>query len=223
MQTTERRARYKAGVQAEILGAAREIVVHGGYENFSMRALAERIGYSTAATYKHFKSKGEIFELLADESFASLMAASESVKSIAAEDPVDRLKRGMLAYVHFGLQNPDHYRIAFLLHQPGTTPPPKPTAAYAGLKRRVLSCVDTGKFRSGDIELMAQSLWAAAHGITSLLIQKPAFPWVARRRLIAQVIDSAVKGLLAQGQRRNARRARNGNHNVRGQHQEESV
>jgi AcrR family transcriptional regulator len=200
MRTTKRRARYKARVQAEILGAAREIFVREGYENFSMRALAERIGYSTTATYKHFKSKGEIFEHLADQSFASLMAASESVKSIAAEDPVDRLKRGMLAYVHFGLQNPDHYRIAFLLHQPGTTRPPKPTAAYAGLKSRVQSCVDIGKFRSGDRELMAQSLWAAAHGITSLLIQKPAFPWVARRRLIAQVIDSAVEGLLAQRQ-----------------------
>src|ERR1700730_3765204 len=137
MPTTERRARYKTGVQAEILGAAREIFVHEGYEGFSMRALAERIGYSTAATYKHFKSKGEIFEHLADESFAALMAASESVKSIAAEDPVDRLKRGMLAYVNFGLHNPDHYRIAFMLHQPSTTPPPKATAAYASLKNRV--------------------------------------------------------------------------------------
>src|ERR1700687_5191709 len=134
MNTTRRRAKYKAEVQAEILKAARQLFVHEGYEMFSMRALAERIGYSTAATYKHFKSKGEIFEHLADESFAALMAASESVKSIAAEDPVDRLKRGMLAYVHFGLQNPDHYRIAFLLHQPGITRPPKPTAAYAGLK-----------------------------------------------------------------------------------------
>jgi AcrR family transcriptional regulator len=200
MRTTDRRARYKARVQAEILGAAREIFVHEGYENFSMRALAERIGYSTTATYKHFKSKGEIFEHLADESFAALMAASESVKNIAAEDPVDRLKRGMLAYVHFGLQNPDHYRIAFLLHRPGATRPYKPTAAYAGLKSRVQNCVGTDKFRSGDLELMAQSLWAAVHGITSLLIQKPAFPWVGRRRLIAQVIDSAVEGLPAQRQ-----------------------
>ena len=64
MPTTERRARYKTGVQAEILGAAREIFVQEGYENFSMRALAQRIGYSTAATYKHFKSKKRIILLL---------------------------------------------------------------------------------------------------------------------------------------------------------------
>jgi AcrR family transcriptional regulator len=184
-------------VRTEILKAAREIFVHEGYETFSMRALAKRIGFSAAATYKHFKSKGEIFDCLAEESFAALMEASENVKSVATEDPVDRLKRGMVAYVNFGLQNPDHYRFAFLLSQSESTPPPKPRAAYAGLRRRVQDCIDAGRFRSGDRELAAQSLWAAAHGITSLLIQKPAFPWAGRRKLMAQVIDSAVEGLLA--------------------------
>jgi hypothetical protein len=44
--------------------------------------------------------------------------------------------------------------------------------------------------------LTAQALWAAVHGVTSLLILKPAFPWVARRKLIARVIDSAVEALI---------------------------
>jgi len=199
MNHQDRRARYKTTVRAEILEAAREIFVREGYEDFSMRALAERVGYSPAATYKHFKSKGEIFDCLADESFAALMAASESLKNIDGEDPVDRLKRGMLAYVRFGLQNPDHYRFAFLLRRPSASGAPKPRAAYAGLRGRVQACIDLGKFRSGNAEMMAQALWAAAHGITSLLMQRPAFPWVARRRLIAQVINSAVEGLLAPG------------------------
>src|ERR1700692_3330745 len=129
MKPKDRRAQYKMKVQAEILEAAREIFVHEGYENFSMRALAERIGDSTAATYKHFKSKGEIFDCLADQSFAALMAASEGGKSVEGEGPVDRLKRGMLAYVNFGLRNPGHYRFAFLLHQAGRTRAPKPRAA----------------------------------------------------------------------------------------------
>jgi AcrR family transcriptional regulator len=197
MKKANRRAKYKAGVQAEILEAARQLFAQEGYEKFSMRALAERIGYSTAATYKHFKSKGEIFEYLAEESFAALMAASESVKNIRGEDPVARLKRGMHAYVNFGLESPGHYRFAFLVHRPVSIRPPKPRAAYSGLRGRVQNCIDAGKFRRGDAELMAQSLWAAAHGVTSLLIQKPTFPWVARRKLIGQVVDSAIAGLLA--------------------------
>ena len=200
MQTGNgRRAKYKAVVQSEILEAARAIFIKEGYDGFSMRILADRMGYSAAATYRHFKSKEEIFQRLADESFSALMQASDGVKLIESEHPVNRLKRGMLAYVDFGLQNPDHYRIAFLLHRSEATEAPKPTAAYAGLKSRVRACIDAGRFRPEDLELMAQSLWAAVHGITSLLIQKPSFPWVARRRLIARVIDSAVEGLLVKG------------------------
>ncbi len=210
--STERRARYKAKLRAEILEAARDIFVKEGYENFSMRALADRIGYTPAATYKHFKSKSDIFSHLSEESFAALMEASASVKSIHAEDPVDQLKRGMLAYVNFGLENPDHYRIAFVLQQPATTNAPKPNAAFANLTSRVQSCIDAGRFRSGDTELMAQSLWAAAHGITSLLIQKPSFPWVARRKLITQVIESAIEGLRARNQTTESKDGRNGKH-----------
>lgn len=47
-----------------------------------MRIFADRVGYSPAATYRHFNSKGEIFQRLADESFAALMQASADVKPI---------------------------------------------------------------------------------------------------------------------------------------------
>ncbi len=194
----DRRAQYRAMVRAEILEASRTIFVRDGYENFSMRVLAQQVGYTVAATYKHFKNKGEIFSQLAEQSFAALMQSANQVKDLKGEDPVDRLKRGMHAYVKFGLQNPDDYRIAFLVHQPGEKKPPTPKAAYAGLASRVQKCIEAGRFKSGDADLMAQSLWAASHGITSLLIQKPQFPWVARNKLISQVIDSAVVGLLAQ-------------------------
>jgi AcrR family transcriptional regulator len=198
MGAAESRAMYKSAVQSEILKAARELFVHEGYEAFSLRALARRIGYSPAAIYKHFKGKREIFERLAEESFAALAEASAKIGDTGAQDPVDRLTRGMTAYVDFGLKNPDHYRFAFLLQRPAGSRPAKTRGSYESLRNRVLACIDAGSFGSGDCELMAQSLWAAAHGITSLLIQKPTFLWVARRKLINQVIDSAISGLLLQ-------------------------
>src|SRR5450432_3798482 len=194
------RKQYKTEVRAAILAAARQIFVHEGYASFSLRKLAAQIGYSPAAIYKHFKSKAEIFDCLAEESFAALTSTSASVKTIDGEDPVDRLKRGVWAYVNFGLDNPEHYRFAFLLTPPNENKPPKPRAAYAGLRQRVQICIDAGRFYAGDAELMAQSLWAAAHGVTSLLVQKPAFPWVGKRRLITRVIDSSIAGLLSENQ-----------------------
>jgi hypothetical protein len=57
--------------------------------------------------------------------------------------------------------------------------------------------VAEGRFWTDDVETTAQILWASAHGITSLLIQRPAFPWVSKKKLLEQVIHTAIDGLLA--------------------------
>ena len=213
MMIADIRADYKSTVRAQILKTARVLFVHQGYRAFSLRALARRIGYSPAAVYKHFKSKQHIFDLLAQESFDALAQASANVKTVTGEAPVKRLKRGLLAYVEFGLQNPDHFRFAFLVDRPAART--KPQSAYEALRHRVRECIASSVLRAGNVELMAQSLWAAAHGITSLLIQKPAFPWAARNKLVRQVVDSAIAGLLASKKSRIRRGAIHGNRHNR--------
>lgn len=190
----------KAEIRSLILGSARKSLVNEGYENFSLRGLAQQIGYSAAAIYRHFKSKDDIFACLTAESFDLLMKASSSVVPKHDEDPVSVLKRGMHAYVAFGLKNPDHYRIAFLLGGGAANRPHRPRAAYDALRSRIQRCIDAGQIYPADPDLLAQSLWAAAHGITSLLVQRPSFPWVARSKLVDRVIDSAVDALLVHPQ-----------------------
>jgi len=45
---------------------------------------------------------------------------------------------------------------------------------------------------SAEVELAAQTIWMAIHGLVSLLIARPDFPWLERERLI----DSAIEGAL---------------------------
>jgi len=97
MSAVQTRERHRAEIRSRILKAARASFVHEGYESFSLRKLAHKIEYSPAAIYKHFKNKNEIFECLTEESFNALIAASWNVSSVAGEDPVDRLKRGIHA------------------------------------------------------------------------------------------------------------------------------
>jgi len=70
-------------------------------------------------------------------------------------------------------------------------------ATFEVLRHMVRNCVQAQRFRTAEVETTSQALWSAAHGITSLLIQRPTFPWVARKKVIAQVINSAVDSLLA--------------------------
>jgi hypothetical protein len=48
-----------------------------------------------------------------------------------------------------------------------------------------------------DVETASQALWAAVHGVTSLLVLRPSFPWVSKKALIEQVVNSAIDSLLA--------------------------
>jgi len=190
------REKNKADIHRLILVTARKSFIEEGFENFSLRGLAQRIGYSPAAIYRYFKSKNEIFACLTAESFDLLIKASSSVVPDPDEDTVSVLKRGMHAYVAFGLNNPDHYRIAFLLDGGESNGPQRPRAAYEALRARIRRCIESGRMFPADTDLLAQSLWAAVHGITSLLVQRRSFPWVARNELVDRVIDSAVDALL---------------------------
>jgi AcrR family transcriptional regulator len=190
------RQRYRDTLRREILDAAREAFLKDGYAGVSVRKLAEAVGCSHGNLYLHFEDKEALFDCLVEEAFvefgASLDALSQSVRR---GDPVEGMRRMGRAYVAFGLSNPSAYEFAFVLRRPGQRQ--QPHVPYERVRSLVQRCVDEKRFRPTDIDVASQSLWAAAHGITSLLILRPGFPWADRDKLIAQVIDAAVDGLLA--------------------------
>jgi hypothetical protein len=55
--------------------------------------------------------------------------------------------------------------------------------------------MDTGAIAPGDPFLVATSLWTAVHGVTSLLIARPDFPWPDVDRLMDLVIEVHRRGL----------------------------
>ncbi len=198
MSAISHRQKHKEELRRVILDAARDIFVRQGYESFSMRKLAEKIEYSPGSVYLHFKNKEELFECLVDESFARLLKTLTDLRNGQEQtSPVEELKKGMRAYVEFGLRNPNDYRFAFMLRAPVEKREFKVHGAFDVLRFMVRRCVEEKCFRAVDVETTAQALWASVHGITSLLIQRPAFPWVAKKELVGQVICTAVDSLAA--------------------------
>ena len=57
MGVLERRAREKEALRARILDAATSCFVEEGYENVSIRKIAERIEYSPATIYLYLRTK----------------------------------------------------------------------------------------------------------------------------------------------------------------------
>jgi hypothetical protein len=68
--------------------------------------------------------------------------------------------------------------------------------AYGNLRAAVEACIKAGKFRETNVDAVTQMVWAGGHGVTSLLITMPGFPWVKKNELIDLMIDTLVDGLM---------------------------
>ena len=205
MGVKERKLRQKKFLRQEILDAASELFVKDGYENVSMRRIANKIEYSPTTIYLYFKDKAELLEQVCHETFARL---SQHLRAILEQpgDPLARLRRGLIAYVHFGLDNPHHYRATFMLPIPEgfdkqkyTRPDSPGIQAFDFLRRCVFDCISAGKLHPKDPELASQTLWCGVHGVTSLLITHTMFPWVDKGQVIESVVDTVIAGVSKQG------------------------
>jgi AcrR family transcriptional regulator len=201
MGVKERRERQKESLRQEILDAARDLFVSVGYENVTMRKVAEKIEYSPTTIYLHFQDKADLMHSICEETFERLSRKLEQILK-SPGDPVERLKRGLRAYVEFGLQNPQHYRVTFMTpHEVNPecvlAPDSAGLKAFSILQQGVADCIQAGKFRNVDVQSASQALWAAVHGLTSLLIAHASFPWVPRDKLTNLITDSMIAGLAA--------------------------
>ncbi len=202
MGVQERRAREKQELRQEILDAARELFVREGYENVSMRKIAEKIEYSPTTIYLYFQDKADLLDSVCEETLQKLESRLAALVT-AVPDALERLKTGLRTYIQFGLEHPNDYRVAFLLeYRPPTGEPERclrchtmGQQAFDHTRNVVTECIRAGTFGPLDVEATSQTLWAAAHGLTSLLILHPNFPWVEHETLIERLIATLVEGL----------------------------
>ena len=68
-----RSSKSKLPRKEQIVNAARKLVIKIGSENVTVRRIAEEVGFSEAAIYRHFKSKKDILYLLVENIESSLI------------------------------------------------------------------------------------------------------------------------------------------------------
>lgn len=73
-----RNSQSKIPRREQIVNAAGKLVIKCGSENVTVRRIAEEVGFSEAAIYRHFKSKKDILYLLVEVIESSLIADLES-------------------------------------------------------------------------------------------------------------------------------------------------
>jgi len=176
------RARRGEGEQLrhEIIDAAEQLLIETGDERtVSIRAIAQAVGVSPPAVYLHFPDKESLIYAVCAKQFAIFDAELEAAAA-PATDSTDELRRRGRAYAQFGLAHREAYRIMFMGHPEGhadETVVGAGSVAFQHLVDAVQQGIDRGEFRAVDPVQAAIGIWTAVHGITSLRISLPFFPW----------------------------------------------
>jgi AcrR family transcriptional regulator len=186
-------------LRADLLAATERLMIETGRADaVSIRAIADAVGVTPPSIYLHFPDKEALILAVCERHFEVFDAVIEDAGR-STDDPVESLRRRGRAYVRFGLENPEPYRILFMTRtesaQRSDVVVGAGARAFQHLVDAVQRCIDGGAFRPVDPVLAATGVWTAVHGITSLPISMPDFPWPDVDTLVDHVTDIQIRGL----------------------------
>jgi AcrR family transcriptional regulator len=193
-----RRVRNRRGeggrLRDDILEAATRLLAErGSIDRVSLRAVARKVGIATTSIYLHFGDIEELAAAVVARAFAELDAARDKA-SEDISDPGEALLARSQAYCRFALDRPGLYQVMFGAALPDAQTLPSPQApgrrSFEGLVQSVERCQ-----RSPGIDepvQLATLLWATLHGLVSLRINRPRFPWPPLEDQVADAVRLIV-------------------------------
>lgn len=156
-------------IKSRIVGAARTLYLERGPEAVTMRAVAERVGVTATALYRHFPDKDALLREVIGE--GSRLLGSHLFRALEASTPLERLRATALAYLDFAVDQPQAYRALFEPGEGGDEASPvyrQRGAVRRFLRDRVREGMEAGVIAQGDPDGVSLTLWSLLHGLASL-------------------------------------------------------
>jgi AcrR family transcriptional regulator len=205
MGIKERQERDREAVSRAILDAARELFVAEGFQNVSIRKIAERIEYSPAAIYGYFPSKDDIFFALAEEGFRLLgdPAAVRHDAQMQNAPPIERVRAMFWHFYEFSRNQPQYFALMFVDRSVPRISREYERFAFArDLKQNVVeelrACIDAGDLPATlDPVVAMRALTVGLLGVAVLRLADRLTPGENPDLLAADVLNLTLAGLRA--------------------------
>src|SRR3954471_23921677 len=203
MGIKERQERDREAVRRAILDAARELFVAEGFQNVSIRKIAERIEYSPAAIYGYFPSKDDIFFSLAEEGFRLLgdPRAMLHDPELVNAPALDRVRAVFWRLYEFSRDQPQYFALMFVDRSVPRISREYERFAFAReMKQHIIeefqSCIDAGELpRTLNAPAAMRALMVGILGVAVLRLSDRLGPGEDPDLLAADVLDLAIAGL----------------------------
>jgi AcrR family transcriptional regulator len=163
----------------EIIEAASRLLADPAAPPLTLRAVAREVGVAATSVYLHFDDIESLVLAVADRRFGELVQMQDTART-EGTDPRQQLLEGCLAYCEFGLSHPGHYQVMFTSQLPlpeWATPEQMPGyRPFQKLINIVAECIGV-TLDNPEAFFTAHLIWQQLHGIVSLRISRPKFPW----------------------------------------------
>ena len=213
MPKMQRRPDEVEAVREDIMAQALDLIVSEGYDGFSMRKLAGRLGIAAKTIYNYFHNQDELYLGLLTKGFEQLYDCLEKAAA-PHETPADRLGAAIAAYINFGLEQTNIYNLMFTWHVPKFNDyidTPMESIALAELNT-ALKCADffmdlIKAFLGEDVQVKEQDIrfemvqfWSQMHGYVAginntLLDYMYEDPKSIRDRTIDRIVNTCQREL----------------------------
>lgn len=155
----------------KILHAAYRVFDAEGADAVTMRRVAEAVGVTAMAIYRHFPNRETLLKRLSDDSFQSVARNWEAHAS--SRDPLKRLMSMAESYLGYALSHPHLFDHAFSVRRDDARKYPEDFRAGKSPTFNVLvdaieDGMATGVFREDDAHEVAMAIWAHQHGLVAL-------------------------------------------------------
>jgi AcrR family transcriptional regulator len=174
--------------------ASRLLELLDGEESLSLRAVAREAGVAPQSFYLHFPDKRALMHAVYEARFAELTGQLRAALADLDHRTPATARVGAIAraYCRYGLAHPGQYRVLF--GTTGTTdwdPETMPgMAAFQVFRDEVARCAAV----PSEAAEVAVCLWAFLHGVVSLRLSRPSFPWPPLDDLIDRAVAAHVGG-----------------------------
>jgi len=200
MGIAERKEKQKIEIRKRILDASMQLFVQEGFENVSIRRIADIIEYSPTTIYLYFKDKDEIFFNLHEIGFLKMQEMNKDLPAI--QNPLIRLHKMGENYIRFGMDNPEYYDLMFIQKEPMD----KLTemgckwengdAALTLLRNTLSECMEKGYVAKVDATMLSLSVWSMVHGLVSLATRERLEKLIPEKTQVLPVIMQSLNWLI---------------------------
>lgn len=121
MTAPTRRERLRTATVSEIKDGARRLLVTGGPQAISLRAIARDMGMTAPAIYRYFPSLDALVVDLAGDLYNELRENIEQARDAAADDPIDQLREMGRAFRRWSVAHPIEFALIFGSPVPGVS------------------------------------------------------------------------------------------------------